>query len=171
MEIEIEYSSGSGWSLPRFRFRIKFKKLKWDIKAADLTFTEVEGLDFEDKMLEYRGGADTEYSKINMPGMFKYNDITIKRGTFEEEEESRKKWVEILKENTRILKDDVSIQFLDEKELPVYEWDIPDVKIKRISVFQPDESEELYIKKLQFLYKKEKMTERNLKMEQQQSTK
>ena len=65
----------ANYPMPKFAFKVAFGD-------AEFNCTEVSGLDFENEKIEYRGGADSEFHKSKQPGMFKYNDITIKRGTF-----------------------------------------------------------------------------------------
>jgi hypothetical protein len=38
----------------------------------------------ETALIEYRHGASPDFSKIKMPGMTKFSNITLKRGTFKE---------------------------------------------------------------------------------------
>ncbi len=65
----------ANYPLPKFHF---------DVTAGDLEggFTEVSGLDIETEPIEYREGNMPEFSKLKMPGMQKYSNITLKRGTF-----------------------------------------------------------------------------------------
>ena len=65
------------YPLPKFHFRVSFGD-------SEFNCTEVSGLDFEREMIEYRAGADNEYHKTKQPGLSKYSNITIKRGTFVE---------------------------------------------------------------------------------------
>ncbi len=64
------------YPIPKFYFDVD-----WDGLAGG--FTEVSGLDVETEPIEYRGGNMPEFSKIKMPGMQKYSNITMKRGTFQ----------------------------------------------------------------------------------------
>ena len=50
-------------------------------------FTEVTGLDIQVEPIEYREGSSREYSKVKMPGMPKYSNITLKRGTVSQDSE------------------------------------------------------------------------------------
>ena len=63
------------YPLPKFHFLVE-----WG--GANIGFTEVSGLDVETEMIEYRHGASPEYHKTRMPGMQKFSNITLKRGTF-----------------------------------------------------------------------------------------
>ncbi|PSR18568.1 phage tail protein [filamentous cyanobacterium CCP3] len=63
------------YPLPKFHF---------NVTAGDLAggFTEVSGLDMETEPIEYREGNMAQHSKLKMPGMQKFSNITLKRGTF-----------------------------------------------------------------------------------------
>lgn len=63
------------WPLPKFHFSVK-----WD--DTELAFQEVSGLDIESEALEYRAGNSKVFSKVKMPGMIKYSNITMKKGVF-----------------------------------------------------------------------------------------
>ena len=64
------------YPLSKFHFQIE-----WG--GTQIGFTEVTGLDVETEVIEYRHGASPEYHKTKMPGMRKYSNITLKRGTFQ----------------------------------------------------------------------------------------
>ena len=63
------------YPLPKFHFQV-------DWGDARGGFTEVSGLDVETEPIEYREGNMKEFNKLKMPGMQKYSNITLKRGTF-----------------------------------------------------------------------------------------
>ena len=64
------------YPLPKFHFQVE-----WG--GARIGFTEVSGLDVETEAIEYREGNSPQYHKLKMPGMQKYSNITMKRGTFQ----------------------------------------------------------------------------------------
>ena len=64
------------YPLPKFHFQVEWGGTK-------IGFSEVSGLDVETEIIEYRDGASPEYSKIKMPGMKKFSNITMKRGVFQ----------------------------------------------------------------------------------------
>ena len=66
------------YPLPKFHFRVEWGGSKFG-------FSEVTGLDFQVEPIEYRHGDSREFHKIKMPGMQKYSNITLKRGTFNED--------------------------------------------------------------------------------------
>ena len=63
------------YPLPKFHFSVE-----WG--GNRIGFTEVTGLDIQTDPIEYREGNSPEYHKIKMPGMRKFSNIVLKRGTF-----------------------------------------------------------------------------------------
>lgn len=103
------------YPLVKFHFQVEWGGTK-------IGFTEVSGLDVESEVVEYREGSSPEYSKIKMPGMQKYSNITLKRGTFKSDNEYFK-WWNTVKLNT-IERRDVTISLLNEEHQPVITWKI-----------------------------------------------
>mmetsp|Transcript_29731 Transcript_29731/g.39539 ORF Transcript_29731/g.39539 Transcript_29731/m.39539 type:complete len:146 (+) Transcript_29731:3380-3817(+) len=90
--------------------------------GTQIGFTEVSGLDFESDVVEYRHGASPEYTKVKMPGMQKYSNITLKRGTFKGDNEYYE-WWNTVKLNT-IDRRDLTIKLLNEEREPVVVWEV-----------------------------------------------
>jgi phage tail-like protein len=103
------------YPLPKFHFQ-----MEWGGKK--IGFTEVSGLDVETEVIEYREGNSQEYSKIKMPGMQKYSNITCKRGTFKGDNEYFT-WWNTVKLNT-IERRDITISLLNENHEPVVVWKV-----------------------------------------------
>jgi len=103
------------YPLSKFHFRVE-----WG--GTNIGFTEVSGLDVETEVIEYRQGASPEYSKIKMPGMQKYANITLKRGSFKSDNEYFK-WWNTVKLNT-IERRDITIMLLNEEHDPVITWKV-----------------------------------------------
>ena len=103
------------YPLVKFHFQV-------DWGGTKIGFTEVSGLDVESEVVEYREGSSPEYSKIKMPGMQKYSNITLKRGTFKSDNEYFK-WWNTVKLNT-IERRDVTISLLNEDHEPVVIWKV-----------------------------------------------
>ena len=61
----------ANYPLPKFHFQVQ-----WG--GDRIGFTEVTGLDIQIEPIEYREGSSPEYSKIKMPGMHKFSNITLK---------------------------------------------------------------------------------------------
>ncbi len=103
------------YPLAKFHFSV-------DWNGTKIGFTEVSGLDVETEVIEYRQGASPEYSKIKMPGMQKFSNITLKRGTFAGDNEYYNWWNSV-KMNT-IERRDITIKLLDEEHQPVITWKV-----------------------------------------------
>ena len=105
----------ANYPLVKFHFQVEWGGTK-------IGFTEVSGLDVETEIVEYRDGASPEYSKIKMPGMQKFSNITLKRGTFKSDNEYFK-WWNTVKLNT-IERRDITISLLNEEHAPVVTWKV-----------------------------------------------
>ncbi|HEX4957341.1 MAG TPA: phage tail protein [Lacibacter sp.] len=105
----------ANYPLSKFHFRVE-----WG--GTRIGFTEVTGLDKSMDVIEYRDGSSPEYSKIKMPGLQKFSNITLKRGTFENDNEYYQ-WLNTVQMNT-IDRRDLIISLLNENHEPVMVWKI-----------------------------------------------
>jgi len=105
----------ANYPLVKFHFQVEWGGTK-------IGFTEVSGLDVETEIVEYREGNSPEYSKIKMPGMQKFSNITLKRGTFKSDNEYFA-WWNTVKLNT-IERRDITISLLNENHEPVVTWKV-----------------------------------------------
>ncbi|GEP96023.1 phage tail protein [Chitinophaga cymbidii] len=105
----------ANYPLPKFHFQVE-----WG--GASIGFTEVSGLDVQTDPIEYRDGASPEYTKIKMPGMQKYSNITLKRGTFQGDNDFFVWWNTVAL-NT-IERRNVTISLLNESHEPVVVWKV-----------------------------------------------
>ena len=105
----------TAYPLPKFHF---------SVKLGDITvgFSEVTGLDIQVEPIEYRDGSSPQYSKIKMPGMHKFSNITLKRGTFAGDTEFYK-WINTIQLN-KVERRSVLISLLDEEHKPVMSWSV-----------------------------------------------
>jgi phage tail-like protein len=103
------------YPMVKFHFQVEWGGTK-------IGFTEVSGLDVETEVVEYRDGANPEYSKLKMPGMQKFSNITLKRGTFASDNEYFD-WWNTVKLNT-ITRRDITISLLNEEHSPVVTWKV-----------------------------------------------
>jgi phage tail-like protein len=101
------------YPLPKFHFLVQWGGVR-------IGFTEVTGLDMQIEAIEYREGASPEYSKLKMPGMHKFSNITLKRGTVEGDTEFYA-WVNTISLNT-VERRDIVISLLNETHAPVMSW-------------------------------------------------
>jgi|SRR5690606_519349 len=105
----------ASYPLPKFHFRV-------DWGGSKIGFTEVTGLNLETEVIEYRDGSSPEYSKIKMPGLRKYGNITLKRGVFTSDNEYYA-WFNTVNLN-QIERRDVTISLLNENHEPVVTWKV-----------------------------------------------
>lgn len=105
----------ANYPIPKFHFRVE-----WG--GTNIGFSEVSGMNIENKIIEYRDGISPEFSKIKMPGMREYSNITLKRGTFKGDNEFYK-WLNTISLNT-VERRDLTISLLNEKHEPVVVWKI-----------------------------------------------
>ncbi len=105
----------ANYPIPKFHFSV-------DWGGTNIGFTEVTGLEVSTDVIEYRDGANPEYSKTKMPGMQKFGNITMKRGTFAHDNQFFAWWNTVAL-NT-IERRDVTIKLLNEKHEPVVVWKV-----------------------------------------------
>lgn len=103
------------YPLTKFHFRVE-----WG--GSNIGFSEVSGLSVEQDVIEYRDGVSPEYSKIKMPGMRKFSNITLKRGTFSNDNEFYK-WLNTISLN-QVERRDLTISLLNEKHEPMVIWKV-----------------------------------------------
>lgn len=101
------------YPLPKFHFQVQ-----WG--GARIGFTEVTGLDMQVEPIEYREGSSLEYHKIKMPGMQKFSNITLKRGTIAGDSDFYK-WINTINLNVAERRD-IVISLLNETHSPVITW-------------------------------------------------
>jgi phage tail-like protein len=105
----------NAYPLPKFHFRVE-----WG--GTNIGFTEVSGLNIENKVIEYRDGVSPEFSKIKMPGMREFSNITLKRGVFQGDNEFYS-WLNTIALNN-VERRDLTISLLNEAHDPVVVWKV-----------------------------------------------
>jgi phage tail-like protein len=103
----------ANYPLPKFHFQVQ-----WG--GERVGFTEVTGLDIQIEAIEYREGSSPEYSKIKMPGLHKFSNLTLKRGTIKSDSDFYK-WINSTS-LTKVQRRDIIISLLDETHAPVMTW-------------------------------------------------
>lgn len=103
----------TNYPLAKFHFRVE-----WG--GERLGFTEVTGLDMQVEAIEYREGSSPEYSKIKMPGLHKFSNLTLKRGSVAGDSDFYK-WINTISLN-KVERRDVIISLLNEEHTPVLTW-------------------------------------------------
>ena len=103
----------STWPLVQFQFMVK-------VDDTEFFFQEVSGLSTEHSVIEYRVGHWKTFSVIKMPGIKKYNNVTMKKGVYKGDLAMHKLHetiqLNIYKRST------VIISLLDETQAPVMTW-------------------------------------------------
>ncbi|PSL45366.1 phage tail-like protein [Chitinophaga niastensis] len=105
--------SQATWPMVKFSF-----KLMWDGK--EIIFQEVTGLTSETQVIEYRGGSSPVYSVVKMPGIAKFNNITLKKGIFKGDTTLWDNY-DLIKMNT-IKRSTIVISLLDETGTAAMNW-------------------------------------------------
>ncbi|MFM9908612.1 MAG: phage tail protein [Chitinophagaceae bacterium] len=109
------------YPIPKFHFQVEWGN---DFRIG---FTEVSGLDFETEVIEYREGNNKKYNKSKQPGLTKFSNVTLKRGTFEGDFDFYKEWrktyyfQEANKTGTKYRRT-VTIKLLNENHEPIITW-------------------------------------------------
>lgn len=103
----------SNYPLVNFHFSVK-----WG--GSRIGFSEVSGLEDEHEILEYREGASPEFSTIKMPGMQKFSNIILKRGSFQGDNEFYQ-WRNTIA-LTSVERRDINISLLNDSHEPVMIW-------------------------------------------------
>ncbi len=103
------------YPIPVFHFQVEWGGTK-------IGFSEASGLNIETEAIEYRDGNSPEYSMQKMPGLKKYDNITLKRGVFKGDNEYYD-WLNTIKLNT-VERRDIMISLLNEEHDPVMVWKV-----------------------------------------------
>ncbi len=101
------------YPLPKFHFLVQWGGVR-------IGFTEVTGLDMQAEVIEYREGSSPEYHKVKMPGMQKFSNITLKRGTIQGDSDFFR-WMNTIN-LTVAERRDIIISLLNESHEPVMTW-------------------------------------------------
>jgi len=103
------------YPLSKFYFEV-------DWGGTNIGFQEVSGLDVEVEPIEYRQGSSPEFSKIKMPGLKKFSNITLKRGSFKGDNDYFD-WFKTINLNS-VERRTVTISLLDETGDPAITWKV-----------------------------------------------
>jgi phage tail-like protein len=98
--------------------------VSWGDSQGTLSFSEVSGLTMEAEVVEYRGGADPQFSTQKMPGLRKYNNISAKRGIATQESGNGLfEWFNAVTIGAADRRD-VTVSLLNETGQPAMTWKI-----------------------------------------------
>ncbi len=103
----------SAFPLPAYHFRVE-----WGGSRID--FTEVKGLDIFIEPIVFRNGAAPSDTVNHMPGLEKFNTITLKRDIVKGDNDMYN-WIKTKQGNT-IERRDITISLLDAEHNPAVVW-------------------------------------------------
>jgi phage tail-like protein len=101
------------YPLTKFHFSVN-----WG--GSSVGFTEVSGLDFTTEVTEYRHGAMADHSKIKLPGLKSFSNITLKRGTIAGDNELFEWYNATMMSSPQ--RRNLTISLLNEQHDPVIVW-------------------------------------------------
>ncbi len=132
------------YPLSKFSFEV-------DWGGTKVGFQEVSGLGIEVDPIEYRQGASPDFSKIKMPGMKKFSNISLKRGSFAGDNEYYD-WLKSIKLNT-VERRTITISLLDADGAPAITWKVKNAfPIKLQSTDLKAEGNEIAIETLEIAH-------------------
>ncbi len=132
------------YPLPKFHFQVE-----WG--GARIGFTEVSGLDVETEVIEYREGNSPEYSKLKIPGMQKYANVTLKRGVVQADNDYFNWWNTVAL--NKVERRDITISLLNEEHAPVMVWKLKNAWAAKIqSTDLKADGNETAIESVQIVY-------------------
>ncbi len=137
---------GSVWPMPTFRFEV-------DLGAGlhNVPFQEVSGIDVEDQVIEYHKSNSPAFSIEKKPGIVKYDNVTMKRGIFANDNVFWN-WHAEIKMNT-IKRRTVLIKLLDESGQIMMQWQLDNAWPTKItSTSLKSDGNEVAIEKLELAY-------------------
>ena len=108
----------SNYPLTGFHFSVD-----WNPEEKEnVSFSEVSGLNVSTTPIEYREGADKDFTTFKMPGLKKYGNITLKRGSMAADN-GFYTWFTSIKNNT-VERRDIKIMLLNENHEGVITWNV-----------------------------------------------
>lgn len=98
--------------------------VSWGDEQQTTNFSEVSGLTMEAEVVEYRGGADPQFSTHKQPGLRKFSNVTLKRGIAPREAGNGLfAWYDSVSVG-KVDRRDVTISLLNEEHAPVMTWKV-----------------------------------------------
>ncbi|MFZ4521194.1 MAG: phage tail protein [Bacteroidales bacterium] len=114
------------WPMPKFHFSVDLGS------GGTASFNEVSGMNVESQIIEYRSGDEMNFTKAKMPGLKKYNNVTLKKGIFKGDK-AFWDWYNKITMNT-IERTDVKITLMDEKGGVLMLWTMKNAWPTKITV-------------------------------------
>lgn len=113
------------WPLPRFYFSVQLGE------DSSVSFQEVDGLESETEVIEYRHGNSPIFYPIKMPGLGRVGNVTLRKGIFVNDQKFWD-WYNEIKMNT-IQRRTVIINLLDDNGSPKMTWTLNNAWPTRIT--------------------------------------
>lgn len=134
------------WPLPKFYFAVQLGD-----GMATVNFQQVDGLDSEAQVIEYRHGNDPSFHPIKMPGIGRVGNVTLRRGIFVNDR-AFGDWYNAIKMNT-IMRRTVVISLLDESLAPKQTWTLHNAWPTKITATDlKSEGNEVAVESLEIAY-------------------
>ncbi|WP_353484083.1 phage tail protein [Haliscomenobacter sp.] len=113
------------WPIPNFQFEVMVGKTK-------IYCQEVSGLDAEVDVIEYRNGNNPTFSVVEMPGLKKYSDITMKKGMFKGDKALYDFFTKI--QMNTVERQTITISLIDsDLKIPLFIWTLTDAFPKKVT--------------------------------------
>lgn len=106
----------SNYPLTGFHFTVEWK----GEKEESVSFSEVSGLNVSTTAIEYREGSNIDYTTYKLPGLKKYSNVTLKRGTMAKDN-GFFDWFNTINTD-KFQRRTITISLLDETHSPVVTW-------------------------------------------------
>jgi phage tail-like protein len=98
--------------------------VSWGDAQNTVNFSEVSGLTMEAEVVEYRGGADPQFSTHKQAGLRKFSNVTLKRGIAPQESGNGLfEWFNSVTVGA-VDRRDVTVSLLNEENNPAMTWKI-----------------------------------------------
>ncbi|HAS45825.1 MAG TPA: phage tail protein [Microscillaceae bacterium] len=125
--------SSEKWPIPKFHFKVT-------VGGEEMGFQEVSGLKKTVEVIDYRVGDAVEFFVQKIPGLQKFDNITLKRGVYTDEKQFSE-WMKSVKDNLSShdlgdARKDIVIELLDASQSPVMTWTV--IRAFPVSVTYPD---------------------------------
>jgi phage tail-like protein len=133
------------WPMPKFYFSVDIDDL------TDLPFLEISGLEVEADNISYRHGNDPSFGTIQMPGIKKSGNLTLKKGVFANDDTYQALISKIALNTYKRMT--VVIRLLDENTEPRMTWQLKNAfPFKYSSTEMNSESSEAAIESIEFTH-------------------
>lgn len=133
------------WPLPKFYFSVTLGE------DESVSFQEVDGLESETEIIEYRHGNNPIFSPIKMPGLKKFGNVTMRKGIFVNDNKFWD-WFSQIEMNT-IERRTVVVNLLDQDGNPKMVWTLNNaIPTKVTGTDLKSEGNEVAVESLEIAY-------------------